>query len=63
MNQLSFKSENLIVDWLSFNIKGLLDSRIIASDLSKHFTVDVTIDNKPSISYDGFKTNYKVSIR
>ena len=29
-NNLSFKSENLVVDWISFNAKGLIDSQPIA---------------------------------
>jgi len=37
-NNLSFESENLLVDWLSFNIQGLADPGMIASGLSKHFT-------------------------
>jgi hypothetical protein len=32
-NNLSFKSENLVVDWISFNAKGLIDPRPIAKYL------------------------------
>ena len=30
---ISFKSENLVVDWISFNIQGLPDPGIIAHGL------------------------------
>lgn len=32
-NNLSFKSENLVVDWMSFNAKGLTDPQPIAKYL------------------------------
>lgn len=35
---INFKSENLVVDWISFNIQGLPDPETIASGLSKYFT-------------------------
>ena len=41
---ISFNSENLVVDWISFNIQGLPDTEIIAYGLSKHFTPHVLID-------------------
>ena len=39
-NKLSFESENLVVDWISFNIKELTDPKQIAKIalyLSKSF--------------------------
>ena len=39
---LSFESQNLVVDWISFNIQGLPDPGTIASSFSKHFTPHVT---------------------
>jgi hypothetical protein len=62
-NKSSFKSENLVVDWISFNIQGLTDSQTIAAGLSKHFTPHVIIDGESNISYHGLKKKYKVSIR
>lgn len=62
-NNFSFNSENLLVDWISFNLEGLMDPRIIARRLSKHFTPHVLIDGEPHMSYHGFKKKYKVSIR
>ena len=55
----NFKSENLVVDWISFNIQGLPDPTLIASGLSKYFTPHITSDDKPSISYHGLKKSIK----
>ena len=62
-NKLTFDSENLKVDWISLNLDGLMDPRIIASRLSKYFTPRVLIDDVPSIGFIGFRKSYKVSIR
>ena len=35
MRLLTFDSQNLDVDWISFNIQGLTDPKTIASNLSK----------------------------
>ena len=63
MNLTNFDSENLKVDWISLNLKGLVDTSIIASRLSKYFTPHVLIDDVPSIGFHGLKKKYKVSIR
>ena len=60
---INFKSESLVVDWISFNIQGLPDPGTIAYGLSKHFTLHVLIDGEPKMLYYGFKKKYKVSIR
>lgn len=49
MAKISFESEYLIVDWVSFNLEGLVDPRIIAGRLSKYFTPHVLIDGVPKI--------------
>jgi hypothetical protein len=54
-NKLSFKSENLEVDWISLNLKGLMDPRIITGRLLKYFTPHVLIDDVPSIGFHGLK--------
>jgi hypothetical protein len=56
-------SENLVVDWISFNIQGLTDPQIIANRLSKHFIPHVLIDDVPTIGFHGLKKKYKVSVR
>ena len=63
MKLLNFQFENLVVDWISFNIQGLPDPRRIANGLSKHFTPHVIIDNVPTIGFHGLKKKYKVSVR
>ena len=40
-NQLSFESENLVVDWIGFNIQGLIDPKPIANYLF-HFGFNST---------------------
>ena len=63
MKLLTFDSQHLDVDWISFNIQGLTDFRTIASNLSKYFTPHILMDNVLSISFHGFKKKYKVFIR
>ena len=63
MKLLNFQSENLVVDWISFNIQGLTDPRRIANGLAKHFTPHVLMNGEPTIAYHNFKKKYKVSIR
>lgn len=52
----------MVVDWVSFNLEGLLDPKIIAGRLSKYFTPHVRIDDVPKIGFHGFRKKYKVSI-
>jgi len=62
MSMITLDSENLQLDWISFNLEGLIDPKIIAGRLLKYFTPHVLMDNVPSIGYHGFKKKYKVSI-
>ena len=41
MSVTNFDSKNLKVDWISFNLEGFMDPRIIAGRLSKYFTPHV----------------------
>lgn len=63
MELLSFYSQHLDVDWVSFNLQGLTDPKTIASNLSKYFTPHILVDDVPIIGFHGLKKNYKVSIR
>jgi hypothetical protein len=63
MKQRNFQFENLVVDWISFNIQGLLDPRTIADRFSRYFTPHVLIDDVPTIGFHGLKKKYKVSVR
>lgn len=62
MTKISFNSKNLKVDWISFNLKGLPNTIIIADRLSNYFTPHVMIDGKPEIGFHGLRKKYKVSI-
>jgi hypothetical protein len=62
-NKLTFESENLLVDYISFKFEGLMDPEMLARRLSKHFTPHVIINDVPSIIFHGLKKKYKVSIR
>ena len=59
---ITLDSKNLQLDWISFNLEGLIDPKIIAGRLLKYFTPHVLMDDVPSIGYHGFKKKYKVSI-
>ncbi len=63
MRVIPLDSENLQLDWISFNLEGLIDPKIIAGRLLKYFTPHVLMDDVPSIGYHGLKKKYKVSIR
>ena len=63
MSLTNFDSENLALDWISFNLEGLINPRVIADRFSKHFTPHVLIDDVPCIRYHGLNKKYKVSIR
>jgi len=51
-----------VVNWVSFNFEGLVDSRVIADRLSKYFIPHVLINGVPGIRSHGFRKKYKVSI-
>ena len=59
---INFDSENLKVEWISFNLEGSIDPKIIASRLSKYFTPHILIDGKLGIGFHGFRKRHKVSI-
>ncbi len=63
MKFLTFDSQYLDVDWISFNIQGLTDPKTIASNLSKYFTPHILIDDSTSTGFHSFKKRYKISIR
>ena len=43
---------------ISFNLEGLMDPRMIANSLSKHFTPDILIDDIPRIGYHGLSIRF-----
>lgn len=63
MTILNFDSENLVVDWISFNIQGLTDPRIIARRLFSRFNSFITVDDQHRIRFSDPRNNYNVSLR
>lgn len=61
MAEISFESEYLIVNWISFNLEGLVDPRIITGRLSKYFTPHILIDGVVEIAFHGFRKKYIIS--
>ena len=59
MSVINLDSENLQLDWISFNLEGLIDPKIIAGRLLKYFTPHVLIDDVPSIGFRGLKTSIR----
>jgi hypothetical protein len=69
-NKLSFKSEKLLVDWIGFNIQGLLTKKqleIIAKYLFQNFgfncTLAVGLNGKEKILFEDSKNKYKIYFR
>ena len=55
MSLTNFDSENLALDWISFNLEGLINLRVISDRFSKHFISHVLIDDVPCIGYYDLK--------
>ncbi|MEJ2242831.1 MAG: hypothetical protein P8Y18_11945 [Candidatus Bathyarchaeota archaeon] len=68
-NKLSFESENLVVDWIGFNIQGLIDPKPIANYLFQNFGFNYTIEKringkwKSESSNSARQNQFKVSFR
>ena len=45
-NKLSFESKKLVVDYISFNIQGLRDPKLIANYLFQNFGFNYTIEKR-----------------
>ena len=69
-NKSSFKSENLIVDWIGFNIQGLVNQKeveIIANYLFRNFgfnsTFAIGLDGKEKILFNNPNNKYHAYLR
>lgn len=69
-NKSAFESENLVVDWIGFNIQGLLDRKQIkqiAKYLFQNFgfnsTLAVGSDGKEEILFNNSRNKYQVFFR
>jgi hypothetical protein len=56
-NKLTFESENLVVDYISFNLEGFMDAQMLVRRLFQHFSLHVLINGNgvPSIEFHGLK--------
>ena len=66
MTNINFDSENLVMDWISFNIQGLTgetDIKRIARHLSSRFTPLIIMNDESRIGYSGLRNKYHVSLR
>ena len=66
MTIIDFDSENLVVDWVSFNIQGLTGEtslRRVAGHLSRYFTPSIQMSNGSKMGYVGLRKKYRVSLR
>ena len=69
-NKLTFESENLVVDWIGFNIQGLFNRKQverIAKYLFQNFGFNSTFalgpDGKQETLFSNSKNKYQVSFR
>jgi len=69
-NKLSFESESLVVDWIVFNIQGLLNKKqveIIAKYLFENFRFNSTLalgpDGKQKTLFFNLKNKYQIYFR
>jgi hypothetical protein len=69
-NKLSFESENLVVDWIGFNIQGLVDRKQVER-IAKYFfqnfgfnsTFAIGSDGKEETLFHDSKNKYQVYVR
>ena len=67
--QLTFQSQKLVVDYISFNIQGLIDPKPIANYLFQNFGFNYTIEKKSNGKRESQSSNsarqnqFKVSFR
>jgi len=68
-NKLTFESENLVGDYISFNIQGLIDPELILNYLFQNFGFNYTIEKringkwKSESSNSARQNQFKVSFR
>lgn len=55
--------ENLVVDWISFNIPGLTDQKKIARRLFPYFNIFIKADNEFKIFFYDHRNRDNVLIR
>ena len=63
MTIIDFDSENLVVDWISFNIQGLMGEANLRRMAGYRFTPLITMSDGSKIGYSGLRNKYKVCLR
>jgi len=61
--KVNFKSEKLIVDWISLNIANFRDSKVIGDRLFPYFNISITMNDQSKIRFFDRRNVYNVSIR
>jgi hypothetical protein len=59
---MNFDSENLVVDWISFNLEGLTDPETIARRLFSRFNISITMDDQSKVRFSDLRNRYDVLI-
>ena len=49
--KLNFKSEKLMLDWISLNIRDFRDPKLIGDRLFPYFNVSITMNNQSKIRF------------
>ena len=63
MTNISFNSEDLVVDWISFNLAGLTDITLLTHRLLPYFNVSVVTENQSQIHSYNCRNSYNVLLR
>lgn len=63
MIYINFNSEDLVVDWMSFNLAGLTDLKLLAQRLLPYFNVSVVTENQSQIYFSDCQNSYNVLLR
>ena len=63
MTYINFNSEDLVFDWMSFNLAGLTDLKLLAQRLFPYFNVSVVTENQSQIYFSDCQNSYTVLLR
>lgn len=63
MVNINFNSKGLVVDWISFNLAGLTDPKLIAQLLLPYFNVSIVTENQSQIYFCDCQNSYNVLLR
>ena len=63
MVNINFNSEDLVVDWISFNLTGLIDIKLLTHRLLPYFNVSVVTENQSQIYFSNCQNSYNALLR